>query len=121
MKGKADLSKGSVEKNIMAIAIPMTLAEILHLLYNVVDRIFIGHIPGEGSLALPGIGICFPIISLITAFSKLYGANGGSPIFNIERGRGNDEEALSVQGNSLSLIVITGFILMMVGIIFAHP
>ena len=121
MKGKADLSSGSVEKNIMSIAIPMTLAEILHLLYNIVDRIFIGHIPGEGSLALPGIGICFPIISLATAFSKLYGSNGGSPIFNIERGRGNDEEALNIQGTSLSLIVITGFILMMAGLIYARP
>ncbi|MBR1918855.1 MAG: MATE family efflux transporter [Spirochaetales bacterium] len=120
-KGKTDLSSGSVEKNIMAIAIPMTLAEILHLLYNVVDRIFIGHIPTEGSLALPGIGICFPIISLVTAFSKLYGSNGGSPVFNIERGRGNDEEALYIQGSSFMLIVITGFLLSLIGLLFARP
>ncbi len=120
-KGKVDLSKGSVEKNIMAIAIPMTLAEILHLLYNVVDRIFIGHIPGEGGLALPGIGICFPIISLVTAFSKLYGSNGGSPVFNIERGRGNDEEALYIQGTSFALIVITGLLMSVLGLVFARP
>ncbi len=120
-RGKADLSEGGVVKNIMAIAIPMTLAEILHLLYNVVDRIFIGHIPLEGGLALPGVGICFPIISLVAAFSKLYGSNGGSPIFNIERGRGNDEEARFIQGNAFTLIVVTGAILTVVGLLFAEP
>lgn len=70
---KNDFGVGSVEQNIIRMAVPMTVAQILNLLYNLVDRMYIGHIPGASSLALTGVGITFPIISMITAFANLFG------------------------------------------------
>mgnify|MGYP000559152881 CR=1 FL=1 len=74
---QTDFSKGNVNRNILEMAVPMTMAQILNLLYNIVDRIYIGRIPEAGTTALTGVGICFPIITLITAFTYLFG-NGGS-------------------------------------------
>lgn len=99
---------------------PLTLAQLLNLLYNVVDRIYIGRIPEVGTLALTGVGLCFPVISLVTAFTYLYG-NGGSPLCAMERGRGNKEEAEKIMGNSFILLVYTGAILMTLGFIFYKP
>ena len=76
---QVDFSKGNVTRNIIRVAAPMLVAQILNLMYNIVDRIYIGRIPGEGLLALGGVGLCFPSISLITAFTNLYGA-GGAPL-----------------------------------------
>ena len=76
---QVDFSKGNVTQNIIRVAAPMLVAQILNLMYNIVDRIYIGRIPGEGLLALGGVGLCFPFISLITAFTNLYGA-GGAPL-----------------------------------------
>ena len=76
---KTDFSKGSVYRNILEVAVPMTAAQIVSLLYNIVDRMYIGRIPGEGRIALTGLGICFPIIMMINAFANLFGT-GGSPI-----------------------------------------
>ncbi len=67
-----DFSKGKVWKNIVAQAIPLTLAQLVQLLYNVVDRIYIGHLGGENSMALTGIGLTFPIVTLVMAFSCLF-------------------------------------------------
>lgn len=75
---QTDFSKGNVYRNILELSIPMTLAQLLNLLYNVVDRMYIGRIPETGRIALTGVGICFPIITMIMAFTYLYG-NGGSP------------------------------------------
>ena len=80
---KNDFSKGPVWKCIVAQAVPLTLAQIVQLLYNIVDRIYLGHM-GEGhSMALTGVGLVFPLVSLITAFSALFGA-GGVPLFSID-------------------------------------
>ena len=70
---QTDFSKGNVNRNILEMAVPMTMAQILNLLYNIVDRIYIGRIPEAGTTALTGVGICFPIITLITAFTYLFG------------------------------------------------
>ena len=80
---KNDFGVGSVEQNIIRMAVPMTVAQILNLLYNLVDRMYIGHIPGASSLALTGVGITFPIISMITAFANLFGM-GSSKTFEIK-------------------------------------
>ncbi|MDO5135229.1 MAG: MATE family efflux transporter [Eubacteriales bacterium] len=104
---QVDFSKGSVTQNIIRVAVPMLAAQILNLMYNIVDRIYIGKIPGEGILALGGVGLCFPFISLITAFTNLYGA-GGAPLCSIERGRGDQEEAEAIMNTSFWLLVITG-------------
>ena len=117
---QTDFSRGNVYRNILEVAIPLTLAQLLNLLYNVVDRIYIGRIPEVGTLALTGVGLCFPVISLVTAFTYLYG-NGGSPLCAMERGRGNKEEAEKIMGNSFILLVYTGVILMTLGFIFYKP
>ena len=87
-----DFSKGSIVKNIMNLAIPMTLAQLINVLYNIVDRIYIGRIPLEGKLALTGMGVTFPVITLISAFSALVGM-GGAPRASIALGAGEKDRA----------------------------
>lgn len=117
---QTDFSHGSVYRNILEVAVPMTFAQLLNLLYNIVDRMYIGRIPEEGTLALTGVGLCFPIITLITAFTYLFG-NGGAPLCAMERGRGNDEEAEKLMGNTFTMLLITGVILMVIGFVFYKP
>ena len=81
----SDFSQGKVWRRIVYQAVPLTLAQLVQLLYNIVDRIYIGHLPGVGSAALTGIGLTFPIVTLITAFTNLF-AMGGTPLFSISRG-----------------------------------
>lgn len=114
---QTDFSRGSVYRNIMEVAAPMILAQLLNLLYNIVDRIYIGRIPEVGTTALTGVGICFPIISLVSAFTYLYG-NGGAPLCAMERGRGNEEEAEKLMGNSFFLLLVTGVVLLILGELF---
>ena len=90
-----DFSTGSVKRRILAQAIPLTLAQLVQLLYNIVDRIYIGHLPGVGSTALTGLGITFPVIVLIAAFTALFG-QGGAPLFSIARGQKNEREAQDI-------------------------
>lgn len=117
---KTDFSKGSVYKNILEVAVPMTIAQLLNLLYNIVDRMYIGRIPEVGTLALTGVGLCFPIITLVTAFTLLFG-NGGGPLCAMELGRGNEDEAEKLMGNTFSMLILTGIILMGVGFTFYKP
>ncbi len=115
-----DFSKGPVWKCIIAQAVPLTIAQIVHLLYNVVDRIYIGHMGDGDSIALTGIGLTFPIITLIMAFTVLFG-NGGVPLFSIARGANDTEEAEKILGNSFSLLLISSLILTVVSYIFCRP
>lgn len=117
---RTDFSTGNVYRNICEVAVPMMMAQLLNLLYNIVDRIYIGKIPGEGTLALTGVGLCFPIITLISAFTFLYG-NGGAPLCAMECGKGNREEAEKLMGNSFMLLILTGLVLMIFGLIFYKP
>jgi len=96
---KNNFAEGSVAKNIVRMAVPMTVAQILNLLYNLVDRIYIGHIPGADSLALTGVGLTFPIVSMIVAFAGLFGM-GGAPLCSIARGRGEERQAQAIMQNS---------------------
>ncbi len=115
-----DFSKGSMWKIIMAQSVPLMFAQLIQLLYNVVDRIYIGHLPDIGPLALTGIGLTFPFVSLILAFSNLYGS-GGSPLFSIARGAGDNEKAKGYMGNSFTLIIITAVVVMILFYIFRIP
>lgn len=117
---QTDFSRGNVYRNILEVAVPMTIAQLLNLLYNIVDRMYIGRIPGAGTLALTGVGLCFPIITLVTAFTYLFG-NGGGPLCAMERGRGNEEEAEKLMGNTFSMLIFTGFVLMAAGLLFYKP
>lgn len=89
-------------------AIPTTLAQLINVLYSVVDRIYLGHIPGDGSLALTGLGVTMPVISILMGFANLCGT-GGAPLCSIQRGKGDHEEAERVMGNSFTLLMIFGF------------
>lgn len=99
-----DFSQGKVWKNIVYQAIPLTLAQLVQLLYNVVDRIYIGHLPGTDNMALTGVGLTFPIITLVAAFTNLFGT-GGTPLFSIARGRLDEESAEKIMGNVFSLLL----------------
>ena len=89
---RIDFENGNIVSNILKAALPMLVAQIMSLLYNIVDRVYIARIPDVGTTALGAVGLCFPIIVIITAFSNLFGT-GGAPIFSIERGKGNHEKA----------------------------
>lgn len=101
-----DFSQGSVGANIVRMAVPMTMAELLNVLYNIVDRIYIGKIPEAGTLALTGVGICFPIITLINAFAGLFGT-GGAPLCSIARGKQDYPRARQIMGASFFMLVLT--------------
>ena len=111
MDTKNDFSKGSVAKNIWSLAVPMTVAQIVNVLYSVVDRIYIGHLPDASTEALTGIGLALPVITMITAFSNLFGM-GGAPLCSIARGAGDVKRAEKIMGNSFTLLLMTGVILM---------
>jgi len=120
MKRKNDFTKGSVPKSILSLALPMTLAQLINILYNIVDRMYIGRLPNASTLALTGIGVTFPIITIIMAFANLFGM-GGAPLCSIARGRGDNEEAEKIMGNSFALLIISGILLTLLGLIFKKP
>nr|WP_302651236.1 MATE family efflux transporter [uncultured Agathobaculum sp.] len=117
---QVDFSSGSIRRSILAVAAPMMVAQILNLLYNIVDRIYIGKIPGEGTIALAGLGLCFPIITLVTAFANLFGV-GGAPLCSIARGRGDRAGAERIMSNAWFMLLLTGVVLTAVGIAFHKP
>ena len=106
-----NFSEGPVWKCILAQAVPLTVAQLVQLLYNVVDRIYLGHLGTESSLALTGVGLTFPIITLIMAFAALFGM-GGVPLFGMARGSGRIQEAEKILGNSFALLFGSSFVLM---------
>ena len=115
-----DFSKGKVWQNIVHQAIPLILAQLVQLLYNVVDRVYIGHLPGADSLALTGIGLAFPLTTLIAAFTYLFGT-GGTPLFSIARGAGEGGRAEKILGNTVSLLLGTSIIMFLLCYIFRKP
>jgi putative MATE family efflux protein len=117
---QTDFSTGSISRNILEVALPMVIAQVLHLLYNIVDRIYIGRIPGTGALALTGVGLCFPIITFVNSFSNLFGV-GGAPLCAMARGRGDTEEAEKIMGTSFSMLCCTGILLTVLGLFFYKP
>ncbi len=104
---KGDFSQGSVGRIIFKLSLPIMLAELVHLAYNIVDRLFISHMPGVGTAALTGVGVAFPLISLITAFANLFGT-GGAPLASIARGEGDYEKSARIQETSFTTLLITG-------------
>ena len=105
-----DFGTGSVKRLVLSQALPLTIAQTVQLLYNIVDRIYIGHLEGVGDLALTGLGITFPVIVIIAAFTNLYGS-GGATLFSIARGRGDEDEAESIIGTVFTLLVGTAALL----------
>lgn len=115
-----DLGTGSIGKLLFSLAVPAITAQLVNMLYNIVDRIYIGHIPNIGTAALTGVGITFPIIVLIMAFSSLV-AMGGAPRAAIALGEGNHEKAERTLGNCLTALLIISVLLTTVFLVFGEP
>ena len=115
-----DFSKGSIPKAIWSLALPMMTAQLINILYSVVDRMYLGHIPEVGRLSLTGLGLCLPIITIIMAFANLCGM-GGAPYCSIYRGKGELEEAEAIMGNSFTLLLLFGVALTVVGLAVRRP
>lgn len=115
-----DFAEGKVWKSILLQAVPLTVAQFVQLLYNIVDRIYIGHLPGTNNLALTGIGVTFPIITIIAAFTQMF-ATGGTPLFSMARGEGDEERAERILGNVFCMIIGTGLLLMLLCFLFRRP
>ena len=107
---RIDFENGTVTENILSAALPMLAAQILSLLYNIVDRIYIGRIPNIGTTALGAVGLCFPLIMIITACSNLFGS-GGAPLFSINRGKGDKEQANRILNTSFSMVCASALLL----------
>ena len=114
------LGTEKVGKLLFELALPSITAQLINMLYNIVDRIYIGHIPGIGTLALTGVGICFPIIILITAFSSLIGM-GGAPQASIKMGEGKMKDAEHILGNCTSAVILIALILTGIFLFFGRP
>ena len=113
-----DFSVGSIPRNIISLALPMTAAQLINVLYSVVDRIYLGRLPGH--LALTGLGLTLPIISIVMGFANLCGT-GGAPLCSIYRGKGEEEEAERIMGNAFTLLLIFGAAVTGVFLLFRHP
>lgn len=107
---KNNFARGNIARHITNLAGPMIVAQLINVLYNVIDRVYIGRIPEISTLAMGGLGLCLPLISIIIAFANLFGM-GGSPLCSIARGQGKNDEAEEIMGNSFSLLVIFGILL----------
>ena len=114
------LGKDPIGKLLFRLALPTVVAQLINMLYNIVDRIYIGHMPGEGSLALTGVGVCLPIILCVSAFASLISA-GGAPRASIAMGRGDMDSAEEIMGNCFTLQVIVSLILTAVLVLFGRP
>lgn len=116
---KNKLGEGSVGKLLFRLALPAIVAQMVNLLYNMVDRIYIGHIPENGDLALTGLGLCFPILMIITAFAQLIGG-GGAPLVAIHMGKGQKEEAERILGSGVTFLGIIALTITVLMLLFAE-
>ncbi len=115
-----DLGQGSIPKLMLKLALPSVIAQTINMLYNMVDRMYIGRIEGVGAYALTGVGLTFPIITLISAFSSLFGT-GGAPLASIKLGEGNSERASRILGVSAFMLMCTSVVLFAVFQLFMGP
>lgn len=108
-----------IGKLLLKLSIPTVIAQLINMLYNIVDRIYIGHIPGNGSLALTGVGVCMPIIMIVSAFAALV-SSGGAPRASISMGKQDNESAEQILGSCFVLQIVISFILTAVLLIWSE-
>lgn len=120
MSREVDLGNEPVRHLLLILAVPAITSQVVNALYNMVDRMYIGHIPEVGSAALTGVGVCFPIIMIISAFAYLMGM-GGAPRASIYMGKKDNDTAEKILGNSLSALIITSIILTITVLVFKEP
>ena len=107
---KEFLGTEPIGKLLFKLAVPTVIAQLVNMLYNIVDRIYIGHMPGDGSMALTGVGVCMPLIMIITAFSAFV-STGGAPRASISMGKGDNKTAEKLLSGCLSMQVIISLVL----------
>lgn len=112
-----DLGKDSVGSLLFKLAVPAIAAQIVNALYNIVDRMYIGHIPNEGVQALTGLGLCFPIILIVSAFASFVGM-GGAPLASIKMGEKDNDGAEKIMGSCLTALICVSLILTVILLIF---
>ncbi len=117
---KGNYAEGSITRHILSLAVPTLFAELVNVLYSIVDRMYIGHMGGEGTLALSGVGVVFPIISFISAFPSLI-SSGATPIAAIERGKGDDKRAGLIMETAFTFSLLISFVLTLLLFIFRTP
>lgn len=120
MSKEVDLGKEPIGHLLLILALPSITSQVVNALYNMVDRMYIGHIPEIGSAALTGVGVCFPLIMIISAFAYLLGM-GGAPRASICMGRKDNKGAEKIMGNCFSSLIIVSIILTAVVLIFQEP
>lgn len=116
---KEFLGTEPVGKLLRKLALPTVAAQLINMLYNIVDRIYIGHIPGDGNLALTGVGVCLPIIMIVSAFAALI-SSGGAPRASINMGKGDYDTAERILGNCFLLQVLMSLVLTAILLIFGR-
>ena len=109
-QAKQDMGTGSIKKLMLQLMIPAVVAQVVNLLYNIVDRIYIGHIAGIGAAALTGVGLFTPILMLLNAFAMLVGA-GGAPRTAIALGQGDRQQAEKIVSNSFTMLLLFSVVL----------
>ena len=117
---ETNLGKDRVGRLFFALAVPAITSQVVNALYNMVDRMYIGHIPGSGASALTGVGVAFPLIAIISAFAALV-SMGGAPRASTMMGKGDNEQANKILGNCFTALVITSVVLTAVTMIFCEP
>lgn len=115
---KQDMGSGSIPKLMLSLAVPAVVAQLINMLYNIVDRIYIGHIPDAGASALTGVGLFLPILMMINAFAMLAGS-GGAPRAAIAMGKQDREEAQKILGNCFSVLMFLSILLTLLFYLFA--
>lgn len=118
-----DLGSGSVAKLLLTLSLPTITSQVVNMLYNLVDRVYIGHMqPADtvGKLALTGVGVCMPLIMIISAFAALV-AMGGAPRASIAEGKGDSEQSQKIMGSCFTLLVGISIVLTVVFLLFAEP
>lgn len=114
------LGTSSIGRLVVSMAIPSIMAQLVNVLYNIVDRVYIGHIKDVGTLALTGLGVCFPILMLVSAFSAFVGF-GGAPLAAIQLGKGNRKEAEKILGNGILVLIFFSVMLTTIFLIIKEP
>lgn len=117
---KTFLGTEPVGKLLLKLSVPTVIAQLVNMLYNIVDRIYIGHMPGDGSLALTGVGVCLPIIMIVSAFAALI-STGGAPRASIFMGKNDHESAEKTLGSCFTLQILVSLILTAVLLIWNRP
>ena len=120
MSREVDLGKEPVRHLLLILAVPAITSQLVNALYNMVDRMYIGHIADVGATALTGVGVCFPIIMIVSAFASLIGM-GGAPQASISMGKGDNQRAEQIMGNCFSALILIAVVLTALVLIFNRP